>query len=390
MSKNNFKKIKKLLKILGIFGLVATFIFKQRQDILETLDNEKNHLVKLLKKEEEQYENFYKKWKRKLKHYFIPHEENDHKPISLRSKKLLSYAIVLVLIKLAVTGFLFFYYPSPAELANIVTSKIIELANAERAKNGIPLLQVDPALNKFAVNKAQDMIDRAYFSHETPEGKKPWQWIDREEYDYVYAGENLAMDFTSAELIHQAFMKSPTHRKNILNPKYKNMGVAVVSGQMNGRETDILVQFFATRRSQLASLAAVQESTGKVERSKVIKTPTPSTEKVLGQEKEIVPKKEDEDFSEFKSSISPGIIVVTTETSSHLSLVDKVIEYSNIIFIAFLVFISMILFLNVVIKIKVQHPKLILQSLAVIALVVALILVKFHFIEKVGQQFMIL
>ena len=85
-----------------------------------------------------------------------------------------------------------------------------------------------------------------------------------------------------------------------------------------------------------------------------------------------------------------GIIVITTQNTADKSLVDAVIEYSNILFIAFLIFLIIALILNVVIKIKVQHPKMILQSVAVIALVIALILVKFHFVEQVGEQLLIL
>ena len=58
-------------------------------------------------------------------------------------------------------------------------------------------------------------------------GTTPWSWIEKENYDYNYAGENLAMDFQSAEKMEEAWMASPTHRANILNGKYREIGMAV-------------------------------------------------------------------------------------------------------------------------------------------------------------------
>jgi len=377
MSKKNKKILKKVLKIIGLTSLFGLFLYKQKDYLLNRLDDTANELVHVVKKEEQEYQHFYQRLKRKVKCYFIPHQDNDHQPLSLRPKKLLGYALILILIKLTVTGFLFFYYPTPAELANIVTSKIVELANADRDRNQIDEFAVNHNLTRFAMAKAQDMIDNNYFSHDSPDGRKPWQWIDRNEYDYIYAGENLAMDFSSAELIHQAFMKSPTHQKNILNPKYKDIGVAVVSGEINGRQTDVLVQLFGTQRSQRETIPSTVPPVVTLEN-----TPTPQIQ-VVGEE--IVAGQS----AEFTAD-SPGIIVVSAKTSAKKSITDTIIEYTNIFFIAFLIFISAALFLNVVIKVKVQHPKVILQSLAIIALITALILVKFHFVERVGEQLLIL
>jgi uncharacterized protein YkwD len=340
-----------------------------------------------------------------VKDFFIPHSGNDHKPKALRPKSLLVYLVIALLIKTAATGALFLIYPSPAEMTAVIASKMIELTNSSRLAAGVPPLNVNATLTKSAILKGQDMLKRGYFSHDTPDGRKPWQWISKTEYDYIYAGENLAMDFTSAEAIQAAFLKSPSHRKNILNPKYKDIGVAVVSGLMNGRQTDLLVVFFGTQREMVAATkqasaalpaeASTQPEAAQVQPESVSKVsvasqdldevPSPSDEKVQPS-----PVSTDIIAGDTLNQASEGIIVVSAEKQSSRSLVDLIIEYSNIIFIAFIIFIAISLVVNILVKIKVQHAPLILQSLVVIALISAMVLAKFHFAERIASQMMIL
>ncbi|RJR31308.1 CAP domain-containing protein [Candidatus Parcubacteria bacterium] len=374
MIKKSWSKILRMI-VGSVLGL---FIYSKRKDIKKIFDEiifEKDHWLKAIKKEEHDCENFLVRLKRQFKNNFIPHQENNHWPHFFKPRRLFGYALLILFLKSLTVGLLFAYYPSPAEMANIVTDKIIEMANSDRLKNDIEPLQADRLLTVFAQEKANDMLQREYFSHDTPEGKKPWQWIDRKKYDYVYAGENLAMDFTSAELIHNAFMKSPGHRKNILNPKYKDIGVAVASGMMNGRQTDILVQFFGTSRSELA-LVSKKNINDIAPKDKSV-TATNSSQKVAGESVELVEDPE-----------TP--LIVIGATAERKNFADFVLEFFDIISVAFLIFLGLALFLNVFIKIKIQHPKLILQTLSLMALIAALLVFKFHFIEKVGTDMLIM
>jgi uncharacterized protein YkwD len=130
--------------------------------------------------------------------------------------------------------------------SDITTNKVIELTNVSRAGASENNLSLNEKLSRAAEAKADDMLAKNYFSHTSPEGVTPWKWIDGEDYDYSYAGENLAMDFQSAEKMEDAWMKSPTHRANILNEKYKDIGVAVKSGKINGSETILAVVMFGS------------------------------------------------------------------------------------------------------------------------------------------------
>ncbi|MDO8552694.1 MAG: CAP domain-containing protein [bacterium] len=125
------------------------------------------------------------------------------------------------------------------------TSEFIALVNADRAGNGAKPVAEDALLNLAAQKKADDMAARGYFSHTAPDGSQPWKWFTSAGYYYTSAGENLAMDFNSADSIERAWMNSPSHRKNLLNTKYTKMGIGIAQGIYNGKSTTFVVQFFA-------------------------------------------------------------------------------------------------------------------------------------------------
>lgn len=137
-----------------------------------------------------------------------------------------------------------------ASFAADISANIIMQVNQERERAGLPGLNENELLNQAALMKAQDMIDKDYFSHTSPEDVSPWHWLEQAPYQYKYAGENLAMDFSSAESAHRAWMKSETHRENILSDRYMEIGVAVVEGTIENHQTRVAVQFFGTPLSE--------------------------------------------------------------------------------------------------------------------------------------------
>jgi hypothetical protein len=80
-------------------------------------------------------------------------------------------------------------------------------------------------------------------------------------YKYRYAGENLARDFSSASSAVDAWMNSPSHRDNILNGNYKDVGIGVVEGNLGGADTTIIVQFFGTPLNGTATIPVAQAAT---------------------------------------------------------------------------------------------------------------------------------
>lgn len=171
--------------------------------------------------------------------------------------KIFSLVFVLTIISASTLSF---SSASQTVASDITAENIIGLTNASRTGTGESILAANSKLSLAAKAKAEDMLAKNYFSHTSPEGVMPWKWIDGESYDYGYAGENLAMDFQSAEKMEDAWMKSPTHRANILNEKYKDIGVAVKAGSINGSETILAVVMFGSGdKNNLSVLDAGKE-----------------------------------------------------------------------------------------------------------------------------------
>lgn len=135
---------------------------------------------------------------------------------------------------------------SAAIAGGISPEEVVKLVNRSRTENNLPTLTNNAKLAAAAKAKADDMIKNDYFAHTSPTGVAPWAWMKQSGYQYKYAGENLAINFTNAKEEHSAWMKSKTHRDNILNQKYTEVGVAVVTGKIDGESSIVTVQMFGT------------------------------------------------------------------------------------------------------------------------------------------------
>jgi len=131
-------------------------------------------------------------------------------------------------------------------LSAIYAAVLVNLTNQNRVAANLSELKVNPVLEKAAQMKADDMASKSYFAHNTPDGKTPWYWFELAGYKYVYAGENLAVNFENSEDVETAWMNSPGHFLNIMNPKYTEIGIATSTGLYKGRTAIFVVQMFAS------------------------------------------------------------------------------------------------------------------------------------------------
>ena len=157
-------------------------------------------------------------------------------------RKYVSDVIFLALFSL----FSSFLFVAIAYASGLIPEDVIVLANKERTEAGLSLLSESAILSRAAEQKANDMIANDYFSHISPSGVEPWYWFGQNGYQYKSAGENLAINYDSAEEQHDAWMKSETHRANIMNANYQEIGVAVKNGKIAGKESTVTVEFFGT------------------------------------------------------------------------------------------------------------------------------------------------
>jgi hypothetical protein len=93
--------------------------------------------------------------------------------------------------------------------------------------------------------KANDMATNGYFSHTSPTGKTPWYWLEQVGYNYQFAGENLAINFTDSQDVTNAWMASPEHRANIEKGQYTEVGTGVATGMYQGKQAIFVAQDFA-------------------------------------------------------------------------------------------------------------------------------------------------
>jgi len=139
---------------------------------------------------------------------------------------------------------------SSGNLSVLTVAGIISETNKERTTQNIPSLKESAALRKAAELKINDMFARQYFEHESPSGEGPADLAEKEGYDYVIIGENLALgNFGNDALLVDGWMESPGHRENILRPAYTEIGVAVKRGMFEGKMTWLAVQEFGTPSS---------------------------------------------------------------------------------------------------------------------------------------------
>ena len=187
------------------------------------------------------------------------------------------YAAALLLLKLLVLPFLF-SLSETVFFADLTKTSLVDLTNVSREQSGFQPLKENPILNQAAYLKAQDMIEKDYFAHYSPEGVSPWYWLEEAGYDYRLAGENLAIGFLESEQVHTAWMDSLSHKENILNAGYQEVGIAVLKGDFQGKETTLVVQFFATPRIMVPQEKAPLPS--------VVTAPEKSAEEVSVREEE--------------------------------------------------------------------------------------------------------
>lgn len=199
-----------------------------------------------------------------LRHLFHPQRSNNHRPRVLHPEALLFFVGLTAFFTFGLISLPKLSHSAGAVLgysSSISVSDVVNQTNKEREQNGLPNLVVNKQLSEGAQAKGMHMFSNQYWAHTAPDGTQPWAFFKQSKYNYSVAGENLARDFSTTGDMMQAWMNSPTHRANILNQKYQEIGIAVIDGQLNGVETTLVVQFFGTPMSavpQVTKVAAVK------------------------------------------------------------------------------------------------------------------------------------
>ncbi len=425
--------IEKIIFFFFIFGLLAKLaglLFSGKK-----LSAVKDNFIKFKNKEEEKFKDYecgkedaQEYWHDSFgifKDYFVPNRKNCHKPKILRTKSLVTIAFIMIMLKMMILSYVFFINPFKAWMSEVMSSRVLELINEERAEEKMPALVLNSILSQSALEKANDMLKKNYFDHFSPDGRKPWDFIDRGQYEYLFVGENLAMNFTSADSVNTALMNSPSHKKNILNSRYSEVGLAIVSGEINGEKTNVLVQLFASKSQaepsvkQAEKIAAAEIPQPKIVNNAktqiapaanpAVKNTEPQAEvaavpnitEVAGVSKQFTSEKivENtpslvEEFTNQKSenaeiAASPNnvfnnpddfkVLRMPNSENSRLTFISSIFNSLNYIFVAALVMIIMALIVNILVKFRIQHKHVIIQTLLLLLLISGLVYWKIDF-----------
>lgn len=216
----------------------------------------------------------------KLIHLLIPRQSNNHKAKILHSSSLIVIAIFMIVLQ-GIINLIPDLKPGILGYASSISKdEVVKLTNQKRLEAGLSQLTLNNSLSNAAQAKGNDMIVKDYWAHVAPDGTQPWKFFSNFGYKYKYAGENLARDFSNANDAMDAWMNSPTHKENILNPKYKEIGIGVIEGDLAGSDTTIIVQFFgATYADKITQPVAQVPEVPKV--LQVETTPVPEVKAVL-------------------------------------------------------------------------------------------------------------
>ncbi|WP_241655943.1 SafA/ExsA family spore coat assembly protein [Halobacillus litoralis] len=115
-----------------------------------------------------------------------------------------------------------------------VERQVIDLTNQERANNGLSALKANWQLSRVARYKSRDMANKGYFSHNSPTYGSPFDMMRDFNVHYRKAAENIAAGQRTPEEVVNGWMNSPGHRKNILDPDLRQIGVGYAEGGSYG------------------------------------------------------------------------------------------------------------------------------------------------------------
>lgn len=120
--------------------------------------------------------------------------------------------------------------PAPAMKTPITQESVLAEMNRVRVANGLAPFRDDARLRLAAEDRMSDMLELAYWSHQSPDGHSPFVFVPLRGYRHSRLGENLASGFETVEVLVASWMESKGHRENILEPAFADVGIAIIDG----------------------------------------------------------------------------------------------------------------------------------------------------------------
>src|SRR3989338_91123 len=314
-----------------------------------------------------------------FKKYFIPHHENGYRPHFFRLEAMAAvFLFVAAIFGLAFTQM--FVLSRTHYLGAVLPGVLVDMANQDRGIYNLTPLVINKTLQEAAQEKANDMATRGYFAHVSPTGITPWYWFTKAGYRFIYAGENLAINFNDSSVVNQAWMNSPGHRANILNVNFTEVGIATAEGVYQGQPTIFVAQMFGrpapivvpTPSPTLTAVAHAQACT-KPQPGEESVLPVVTSREFVAVRNVDVP--EPVPAVSKSSSLQPPASSVESATQ-YATLPQKVLSSPKMLLdLAYLLVVALVLFailLSLGIELKKHHAKHVFSGLLMLLVVIGL------------------
>jgi Cysteine-rich secretory protein family len=335
-------------------------------------------------------------WFRK---YFVPHEGNEHKPHLLRRELIAAVCVIALAGELVLLSGVSYLAPFSRMFGTILASALVDQTNANRTTDNLTPLRFSPVLQAAAQMKANDMAANSYFAHTSPAGITPWHWFDEAGYKYMYAGENLAVNFTDSQDVTNAWMNSPGHRANILNNNFTEIGIATAEGMYKGESAIFVVELFGTPPPAPIVPVAVAASSPPPVSAPVVQPiamsspkpapksapkPTPKSAPVAQKPASSAPQQSFVAVQGAETQASaPVTIPVAPQNNLMQNLASAPRTVANEFYLFLALFFAVVLTFNLYMRLHLKHPRLIMNGALVMA--VALVCIFVNQYLAIGQ-----
>ena len=303
-----------------------------------------------------------------FKKHFIPHDGNDHRPHFLRKENIRNVLFVILFLEIFT-----FLIPTLTRInmtggmAAVLPAILSNLTNEERESQNLSTLTTNPILNKAAEMKAEDMATKGYFAHTSPEGKTPWYWLSQVGYEYQYAGENLAINFSDSKDVTNAWMTSPSHKANIVKENYTEIGTGIATGVYEGRETIFVAQVYANPLEEIET----QIQTNKNENPKTEIEPKVAIGDIIAEPLNILGAETN------TPNADTQINQIKEATFWQKAFASPRNTTNTILYIIFKI-IAIVLILYIFIKMKNHHKGLLTNGLIILAIIGAILIANYY------------
>lgn len=136
----------------------------------------------------------------------------------------------------------------PFEIQPYSPEAVIEQINERRTEEGLDALTKDNLLTQAAEAKSKDMMDRNYYDYSDPDGKDYWIPIIDSGYDYENAYITIEQGYTFVYDVINSWFNNTETKKNILDKKYKDIGISVRTGIYQGTKSTLVVVYYANKQ----------------------------------------------------------------------------------------------------------------------------------------------